>query len=130
MTNYLKAILVGFLGTAAMTLLIFMAPLMGMPKMDIGGMLAGFMGLPLAVGWVMHFMLGIILALIYAIVAKEKPTLAKAMLFSVAPWLVMMVALLPMMGLPLFKGSILFGMGALLGHLVYGLVVGLVYKTA
>lgn len=101
-----------------MTLLIFMAPLMGIPKMDIGGMLAGFMGLPVVVGWVMHFMLGIILALIYAFIAKKDSSITKALLFSVAPWLVMMVALLPMMGLPLFGGSILFAMGALLGHLV------------
>jgi hypothetical protein len=32
-----------------------------------------------------------------------------------------------MMGMPLFSGSMVMAMGSLIGHLVYGAVVGAVY---
>jgi hypothetical protein len=34
---------------------------------------------------------------------------------------------MPMMGMPIFSGSAVMAMGSLLGHLVYGAVLGLVY---
>jgi hypothetical protein len=35
--------------------------------------------------------------------------------------------LLPMMGMPLFSGSAALAIGSLVGHLVYGAVVGAIY---
>ena len=34
---------------------------------------------------------------------------------------------MPMMGMPLFSGSAIMAMGSLIGHLIYGGVVGAVY---
>lgn len=44
-----KAIGAGFVATLVMTTLMYMAPLMGMPKMDIAAMLGNFLG----IGWTM-----------------------------------------------------------------------------
>lgn len=41
----------GLLATAAMTLLMLGAPMMGMPKMPIGEMLADFLHMPVVPGW-------------------------------------------------------------------------------
>jgi hypothetical protein len=34
---------------------------------------------------------------------------------------------MPMMGMPVFSGSVMMAMGSLVGHLVYGAVVGGIY---
>ena len=48
-------------------------------------------------------------------------------LYGVAPFLVAQVVLMPMMGMPLFSGSVPLAMGSLIGHLIYGAAVGAVY---
>jgi hypothetical protein len=37
------------------------------------------------------------------------------------------VLVIPMMGMPIFSGSLSMAMGSLVGHLVYGTVLGAVY---
>jgi hypothetical protein len=37
------------------------------------------------------------------------------------------VLVMPMMGMPLFSGSVPLAMGSLIGHLIYGAVIGSVY---
>lgn len=48
--NVTRALIAGLLGTVAMTVMMLMAPLMGMPEMNIGKMLAGFMGISVVLG--------------------------------------------------------------------------------
>jgi hypothetical protein len=43
---------------------------------------------------------------------------------NLAPWLMAQVVVMPMMGMPLFSGSMAMAMGSLVGHLVYGVVIG------
>lgn len=83
----------------------------------------------LALGWVAHFMIGTILAIIYAMVADKilGPPAARGAIYSVAPFLVAQIVVMPMMGMPLFSGSAIMAMGSLIGHLIYGGVVGAVY---
>ena len=45
-----------------MTVVMPLAPLMGMPKMPIGNMLAGFMYVPAVMGWIVHFIIGTLIA--------------------------------------------------------------------
>ncbi len=56
--DFKKLIIASISGTAAMTVVMLMAPMMGVPKMDMGVML-GTMNpmLPMSymMGWVMHF---------------------------------------------------------------------------
>lgn len=141
--NTVRAIGAGFIATLAMTMLIYMAPLMGMPNMDIAAML----GTPMTggqvpavmsgvwwLGMVIHFMMGTILfPLVYAFVAygllPGKPW-ARGLVWGVLLWAVMQVMPLPMMGKGFFASNtpqpLLFVMGTLTGHLVYGGLLGLV----
>jgi uncharacterized membrane protein YagU involved in acid resistance len=130
--HLLKAVLAGLAGTTAMTAAMLMAPAMGMPPMDIGKMLSSMMGGVLALGWMAHFLIGAILALIYAGFFAERlsgPGLVRGTTYSLLPWLMAQLAVMPMMGMGLFSGSVLLAAGSLLGHLVYGAVLGFVYGT-
>lgn len=128
--NILRAILAGVIGTAVMTVMsVFIAPMMGMPPMNPAEMLAGQMGGNMMMGWAAHFMVGIILAVIYALVANRLPgpVVVRGAVFGVAPWLMAQAVMMPMMGMGMFSGSMTMAGGSLVGHLLYGGVVGLVY---
>jgi uncharacterized membrane protein YagU involved in acid resistance len=74
-------------------------------------------------------MIGIILAVIYAVVAPmlPGPPVARGALYGLAPYLVAQIIMMPLMGMPIFSGSATMAIGSLIGHLVYGGVVGGVY---
>lgn len=130
--NWGKAILAGLIGTAVMTMVgLWVAPMMGIPRMNPAEMLAQPMGGSIVLGWVGHFMVGVVLAIIYALVAPRLPGpfWARGALYGIAPWLVAQLVVIPMMGMPVFSGSIVMAMGSLIGHLVYGAVVGAVYGS-
>lgn len=127
--NYGRAILAGIVGTAVMTVVAMAAPMMGMPPMNPADMLAAQMGGNVMLGWLGHFMVGTILAIIYAAVAPFLPGAPwqRGALYSLAPWLLAQVVVMPMMGMGLFSGSMLAAGGSLLGHLIYGATVGAIY---
>ena len=125
----------GTIATAAMTLLMLIAPMMGMPKMPIGNMLAGFMGIPVALGWIAHFMIGVVLAAGYVYFLKDKlsgkPAI-KGILFALIPFFMAQIMVMPMMGAGFFSmntgAPMMMVMGSLIGHVVYGAVLGTVSK--
>ncbi len=125
-----RALAAGILGTLVMTAVgLWAAPLMGIPAMNPANMLAGAMGGSLTLGWAGHLMIGVVLALIYAFVAGWLPgaPAVRGALYGIAPFLLAQIVVVPMMGMPLFSGSVVMAMGSLVGHLVYGAVVGGVY---
>lgn len=128
--NWTRAIAAGVIATLVMTAVgLWAAPLMGMPAMNPADMLAGQMGGSLVLGWAAHMMIGITLAIIYTFVAEwiPGPPWARGALYGLAPFLLAQVAVMPMMGMPLFSGSVVMAMGSLIGHLVYGAIVGAIY---
>ena len=131
--NVPRLVLAGVLGTLVMTGLMLMAPKMGMPPMNIAEMLGSAMGVSIILGWAAHFMMGIVLAAIYAALFVGRlpgPAAVRGMIYSLLPWLLTQLAVMPMMGNGLFSGSALMATGSLMGHLVYGAVLGGVYGTA
>lgn len=136
-----SALIAGIVATAAMTVFTFMAPLMGI-EMNIPAMLAGTMGAPIFVGWIAHFMIGTILGVNYAVIflpnTKQLAGIKSGMLFSLIPWLMAQIMVMPMMSLMnggtyssgLFSGSVMIAMASLIGHLIFGVVLGLMYKPA
>ncbi len=135
--NIGRAILAGLAATAVMTLLLLTAPMMGMPKMPIGNMLANFMGIPVALGWTIHFIIGVTLGLIYVYVFLDRLPGASALrgaLYGLFPWLLAQIMVNPVMGAGFFASNtpapVMVVMGSLLGHLVYGAVLGAVYGLA
>jgi hypothetical protein len=112
-------------------MLMLAAPMMGMPKMPIGDMLGSFLGIGSALGWAMHGMIGLVLAGIYAFGFAGRLSGAPALrgaVFGFLVFLLAQVAVTPMMGGGVFSGgNVPMIMGSLLGHLVYGGLVGAVY---
>jgi hypothetical protein len=123
-----RAIAGGLLGTLVMTMVgVYVAPMMGIPSMNPANMLAGPMGGSVVLGWMGHLMIGVVLAIIYATVAVTHmpgPAAVRGALFSLAPWLMAQIVVMPMMGMGLFSGSMLLAGGSLIGHLVYGAIIG------
>lgn len=138
MARNLKSIVVGGLtATAIMTALMLGAPMMGLPKMPIGNMLASFMGIPVALGWVLHFIIGTILAAAYVLLLRDRlpgPNPIKGALYSLIPFLAAQLLVMPMMGMGVFSSlapqAPFLVMGSLIGHLVYGVVLGFVARKS
>jgi len=131
--NLTRAILGGFAGTLAITFLMYVgAPMMGLPKMDIAAMLGGMLG-GWAMGMTMHFINGtVIFPLIYAYVLSQKlpgaPYL-KGIQWGVILWIMAQLIVMPMMGAGVFglkMGGFLPAIGSLMGHVVYGALLGLI----
>jgi uncharacterized membrane protein YagU involved in acid resistance len=128
--NWMRAVMAGLVGTAAMTAVgLWVAPMMGIPRMNPADMLAGVMGGSVVLGWIGHFMIGVVLAVGYALVAPRLPgaPALRGALYGIAPWLLAQLVVMPMMGMPVFSGSAVMAMGSLIGHLIYGATVGAVY---
>ncbi|SRX76178.1 DUF6789 family protein [Aequorivita antarctica] len=125
--NVSKSIAAGIVGTIVMSLVILMAPYMGMPKMSPPAMVAGMLGMPLIVGWIMHFMIGIAYAFVYVYLFDPKVkianTLLSGLLFGFLAFVFAKI-MMTIMGMAPGEGSmVMLLMATLIGHLVFGLGV-------
>ncbi len=144
--DWLGIVVAGLTGTAIITMLMYMGPMMGMPRMDIARLL-GSMVLPLgssafALGMMVHFAMGIVFALVYATIwsaAGIDVTWWSGLIFGAVHTVVAfagMGMIMPMhkevragsLASPL-SGGARGMMGMLMGHLVFGVVVALVYSA-
>lgn len=129
--NLGRALVAGIVGTAAMTMLMLVAPLMGMPRMAIGEMLGSVLRIGSAAGWAMHVVIGLVLAVIYAgWFAARLPggPVLRGAIYGSGVFVVAQLVVTPMMGGGVFSGgNMAMIVGSLMGHLVYGAVVGAVY---
>jgi uncharacterized membrane protein YagU involved in acid resistance len=129
--NPVRAIVGGFVGTAAMTAMMYVvAPMMGL-NMDIAQMLGSMLGNSWIAGMMMHFVNGtVIFPLIYVYVLYAwlpGNPLVKGMSWGVILWFLAQVVVMPMMGGGLFSsamGGMMAVAGSLMGHLLYGGLLG------
>ncbi len=140
MTSTPRIFIAGITATAAMTIIMMIAPYMGLPKMDIAGMLSGMTHTPRIIGWLMHFMIGIFFAFVYARyfntwLTKITNNLLRGMIYGFIVFVfaqIMMpilMAIMPMPEMPMAENQnmVLMIMGSLIGHLVFGGILGLFY---
>ena len=137
-TKIKQSVIGGIAGTAVMTMVMFVAPMMGMPKMNPAAMLSVMMGLPLSIGWIMHFMIGIIFALTYAflfipLVKKVNNNMLKGAIFGLAAFVFAQIAIAIMGtmlgGMPPMEDSMMLMMiGSIAGHVIFGIAVALFVK--
>ncbi|MCI0552205.1 MAG: hypothetical protein L0287_14735 [Anaerolineae bacterium] len=146
--NVFGAIVAGLVGTAVFTMVMILAPGMGMPKMDIVGMLGTMFGKEnRALGWMMHAMMGIIFGLIYAFLWSRgilSPTLVGGLIFGAGHWLIvgMIMGMIPMMHIGIRRGEVkapglwmtnnggtMAFVGGLIGHLVFGMATAMAYSA-
>jgi uncharacterized membrane protein YagU involved in acid resistance len=128
---YARAILAGFVGTLGITAVMYLvAPLMLGAPMDIAAMLGQTFGIGWAGGMLLHFTLGsLIFPAVYIWtypVLPGSPTM-RGVAFGTALWLASEVIVMPMAGAGVFHvnaGGMLAVIGSLIGHLVYGGLLG------
>ena len=135
--NIGKTILGGLAGTVAITLLMYKgAPMMGLPEMDIAGMLGRMIG-----GWtpglMMHLVNGVVIfPLIYAYLLFSRlggSPVVKGITWGVALWLMAQLVVMPMMGAGVFglkMGGMMSAAASLMGHVVYGAILGWISGAA
>jgi uncharacterized membrane protein YagU involved in acid resistance len=129
--NIWKAIAGGFIGTVMFTLMMrFVAPMMGV-RMDIVAKLGEMTHTGMAGGLFIHFLNGsVIFPLIYVyLLYRWLPggPWQKGLLWGVILWLGVETVMMPMMGGGIFStemGGMKAVMAALIGHLVYGVLLG------
>ncbi len=136
--NITRAAAAGLIGTAVMTALLLVEPSVGLPKIAIGQILSTSLGLASAhltigpaLGWVIHFIIGMVLALIYAAAfARRLPgsPLTRGALYGVLVFVVAQLVFMPLVGGGVFsRGDVELLAGSLLGHLTYGGLIGWIY---
>lgn len=125
-----KSILAGIIGTAIMTAVMMIASMIGMPKMSPPTMLAGMLGTPVAVGWIMHFVIGIVLAFSYTYIfskIKIANVWVRGAVFGVIAFILAQIGMGVMgmmMPMPEMEGSmVLTAIGSFVGHIVFGMAV-------
>lgn len=147
--NILNAVISGIVATLVFTMILKMAPKMGMPNMDIVDLL-GSMFSPKSnqmLGWMMHLMMGMVFAVIYAFLWSTgigAATWISGLIFGAIHWLIVgvMMAMIPMMHAGIKSGAVkapgmwmtnnggaMTFMGGLVGHMIFGVVVALVYAA-
>ena len=138
--SVLAAVIAGLVATAVMTLMIYAGPMMGMPKMDMMGMLGTMFtedeGTARIVGGVIHFVMGVIFALFYAwfwSVGIGAATWVWGLVFGAVHGVIAIIAMPMMLNVhprpPEMELGPMTMAGMLMGHLVFGLLVALVYAA-
>jgi uncharacterized membrane protein YagU involved in acid resistance len=123
-----------------MTALIYMGPMMGMPKMDMIGMLGkmftGNTGVAYTLGTILHFMMGAIFAIIYAwlwSLGLGSSAWGWGIVYGVVHGLVATMVMPMMIRMhprpPEMQMNAMAVVGILMGHAVFGLIVALVYNA-
>jgi len=136
--NATRAAAAGFVGTGVMTALLLVEPSVGLPQIAIGQILSTSLGLASALssigpalGWILHFVIGMLLALVYAAVFDRRlpgVALVRGVLFGLLVFVVAQLAFMPLVGGGVFsRGDVALLSGSLLGHVVYGGLTGWIY---
>jgi uncharacterized membrane protein YagU involved in acid resistance len=139
--NVTRAAIAGLIGTAAMTALLLVEPSVGLPKIAMGQVLSTSLGLTTAhlsvgpaLGWGLHFLIGTILAVIYAAAFDRRlpgPAVVRGMIYGALVFVVAQVVFMPLVGGGVFsRGDSELLAGSLLGHLLYGGVIGWTYGVS
>ena len=135
-----QSVISGIVATIAMTLLMVLGVVMGMPKMSPPAMLAAMMRMPVAIGWVMHFLIGVIFAAGYVFLfnnwlKKISNQYLRGAVYGIVAFVLSQVGI-PVMesifgsgNMPAPEGSVaLLMIGSVMGHIIFGIVIAILVK--
>lgn len=137
--HYKRAAITGFIGTGVLTALWLIEPSLGLPEIAVGHILGTFMSVSVAHlhvgtggGWVVHFLFGVFLALIYArffVSRLPGPHVVQGAIYGVLLFLMAQTIFMPLVGGGFFsRGNSAWLLGSLLGNLCYGIVMAWIYN--
>ena len=135
MNKLLKGVIAGLVATIVLSVLMIMKGKMGlMPDVNVIAMLASKMGGNTVMGWLAHFMIGVIgYGLVYVYIFSKLPVksvIVRGILLGTAGWVAMMIAIMPMMGAGLFglnlASGIMVPVATLMLHIIFGGVLSYV----
>jgi hypothetical protein len=133
-----QTVIAGIGATAVMTAVMLLGGAMGMPKMSPPHMLSSMMGVPVFLGWLMHFMIGAIFAAGYIFffnrwLRKIHSKVLKGVIFGVAVFIFAQIAIPILQSIfsaasaPPPGGSMVpMLMGGIIGHVIFGITVALI----
>ncbi len=140
-----RAMAAGLAGVVVMTVTLILPSLIGLPNLDLarllGSLLADAPPEPGAMTWVaglgLHLMVGtVVLSTGYALTHPYLLTstpLGKGLLYSLIVWFMAQILAMPVMGAGLFSSklpqSAVMAGSSLLGHLIYGAILGSIYGS-
>jgi len=133
-----RAIAAGTIGTGVLTALWLVEPSIGLPRIAVGQILSTFMSVSVAHlhvgatgGWIAHFVVGILFALLYAWRLAEHiagPSVLRGALFGTMLFILAQCVFMPLVGAGFFaRGNVELLAGSLIGHLAYGIVTAWIY---
>lgn len=136
--NARRAVMAGLLATLAITGLWLIEPKIGLARLAVGDILSSLLAVATAYaslgpapGWILHFGVGVTLALVYAGLFARRlpgPLLARGLLYGGLIFVLAQLLFMPLVGAGLFsRGDPSMLAGSLLGHLVYGGLVAVAY---
>lgn len=133
--SILKSTIGGVIATIAMTVIMYITPMMGFPKMNAAQMLSDMMHIPLALGWMLHFMIGVVFSIVYGRflinwLYRISNSWLKGVIFGFGVFVfaqIMMAIMGALMPMPKMEvNMMLMIVGSIMGHLVYGIVTALI----
>ncbi len=133
-----RAAAAGLIGTLFATALWLLEPWLGLPRLAVGQILSHFIAVATAyfspgpaAGWTIHVLVGMLLAVAYArgFVGRVRGApIARGLLYGCVIFLVAQLVFTPLVGAGVFsRGDVPMLAGSLLGHLLYGGIVGGIY---
>ncbi len=128
------AVIGGLVGTAVITALMLIADALGMPGIDFGKMLSEFTQTTPLLGWVMHFVMGIILAFVYVFFFRDEfqgPYPVRGLIYSIIPYVITMIMLFPMSVMSTGKSIHspgVFIVATMVAYFAYGYVMGYITR--
>lgn len=137
-TKITKPIVAGIIATLLMTIFMMLMPILGAPKMNPALMLSMIMKMPLAVGWIAHFMIGIIFAFAYAaifinLLKKVQNNLFKGAIFGFTTFIFAQIIMATMGSLigemPSMEVNMMLMMiSSIVSHIIFGIGIAIFIK--
>ncbi|MBZ0262588.1 MAG: hypothetical protein K8F90_18550 [Hyphomicrobiales bacterium] len=135
MNKLIPGFISGFVATVVLSVMMLAKGMMGiMPELDVIAMLSAMMGMPVAMAWLGHFMIGTLawgggFAILHPLLSGGSST-GKGIVFGIGAWIAMMIMVMPMAGAGFFGMNlgIMAPMMTLVLHIVFGAVLGRVFQ--
>ncbi|MCK0131714.1 hypothetical protein MWU59_09380 [Flavobacteriaceae bacterium F08102] len=139
LNKIVSGIISGVIATAFMSLFMYVASSVGMPTSAPQELIEYVFGVTLISGWIFHFIIGIVLALLYIFIFRQMLTAVnswfiKGIIFGFIAFLIAQIGFFGLeqaaydMPNPSSDDTVLVVTGGLIGHLVFGIMVVLLLK--